>query len=355
MKFWQLKLWRLNFILALVIIFCSPQGPHVSSLEAASLRSCAASLALSAACLFGSACAPVHKVSDHRAARSQALSEVTADLLAHYKRREYHWILHIDFNPNDFGQLKKITKTEIAHRQTSLYRELESTGAPWRALEAGQSIEIPKEIAPVTYYRGFSSRHFLGSFEFRHDSVNQAVESLEHLFDRLGETLDKTFLIVSGGSHGASAVNSFAKQLREKWGKQIEVVVVSDAISQPGPFPPFRLSHVNENGININFFQRGDFLAGAPIWNFRNYKVESLGHADAAELAEIFARQLLRRIEPSQRLPLVQSSPIQFSRPPHHPDFYAAGPLHPMVYIGTAAGSLGLVGIFVLVLKRREL
>ena len=81
MKFWQLKLWRLNFVLALAIIFCSPQGPHVSSLEAGSLRSCAASLALSAACLFGSACAPVHKTSDHRAARSQALSEVTADLI----------------------------------------------------------------------------------------------------------------------------------------------------------------------------------------------------------------------------------------------------------------------------------
>lgn len=349
-----MKFWRLNFFLALAIIFCSPQGPHVSSLEAGSLRSCAASLALSAACLFGSACAPVHKTSDHRAARSQALSEVTADLIAHYKRREYHWILHIDFNPNDFGQLKNIKKTLIADSRSTIYSDLEKTGAPWRAIQADRSVEIPEEIAPTRYHRGFFSRHFLGSFEFRHDSSHRAVESIDHLFENPGLTLDKTFLIVSGGSHGASAVDSFAKRLREKWGKQIEVVVVSDAISQPGPFPPFRLSHVNENGININFFQRGDFLAGAPIWNFRNYKVESLGHADAAELAEIFVRHLLVRLEPSQQLPLLGARPLELTRPPHERDFFVAGPRHPMVYIGTAAGSLGLATLVVLVLKRRH-
>ena len=180
------------------------------------------------------------------------------------------------------------------------------------------------------------------------------MESIEHLFEDPSQMLDKTFLIVSGGSHGASAVDSFAKRLREKWGKQIEVVVVSDAISQPGPFPPFRLHHVNQDGINVNFFQRDDFLAGAPIWNFRNYKVENLGHADAAELAEIFVRHLLVRLEPSQQLPLFGASPLALTRPPHERDFFVAGPHHPMVYVGAAAGSLGLATLVVLVLKRRQ-
>jgi len=358
-----MKFWRLNFVLALAIIFCSPQGPHVSSLEAASLRSCAASLALSAACLFGSACAPVHKVSaSHQQAKSQALSEISRELSQHFRNRDYHWILHIDFYPNDFGYLKNLKATDVAHQRTSVYSELQKAGAPWRPIQMRQSITLPPEIAPFQYYRGHSSKHFLGSFRFRHNSANQAIASLDFLFENPRANLEKTFLIVSGGSHGASSVDAFARILDEKWGKKIEVVVVSDAIAQPGPFPHFRLSHVNQEGININFFQRDDFLAGAPLWNFKNYKVENSSHVRAAELAGVFVSSLLVKIDPAYRLPRVQSQAVNLVKPPpagkqaaedqFAPYFVADEVPHPLLVLGMAAGGLAVTGAVLIFLKK---
>ncbi len=207
------------------------------------------------------------------------------------------WFLQIDFDPNDFGIFYSRRGMQPIPPGSERARVLHASDAPFRGLAEGEPITLPDHLQPLSVSWP-DVPGSLGLFEYRYKESRRAIDGLAHLLVDPRTTLRETLVVVTGGSHGASEANAFARLLRERFGKEPDVVVLGDAIARPGPFPPTTMGNVSgTRSTVINLYQRDSFLAGLPLHGTdANIRVEGSGHAEVAELAEPVGRAIIREV-----------------------------------------------------------
>jgi hypothetical protein len=221
--------------------------------------------------------------------------EIVSHIQAHFDTSTYEQLIHIDFRPNDFGYL-----ASAENRQDFT---IHGPGYEIQAVGPFARVQLPEAAAALDLKTRFLDERIIASLQFRHSSQEKAVEAFKYLFGCEGgrsfrHKLEKTFILGSAGSHGVEALETFSRALKRVCGRQIDYAILGDAISKPGPFPKTLFRAVEENGGCIHFYQRQDLLAGAPIEQCINIKVESeTTHASSAELGRSVSEFLLSRLE----------------------------------------------------------
>jgi len=221
--------------------------------------------------------------------------DIISHIQAHFDTSTYEQLIHIDFRPNDFGYL-----ASSENRQDFT---IVGPGFEVKAMGPFAREALPQDAASLDLKTRFLEPKIMASLQYRHSSQDKAVEAFKYLFRCEGgrsyrHKLNKTFILGSAGSHGVEALESFSRALNRVCGRQIDYAILGDAISKPGPFPKTLFRAIEENGGCIHFYQRQDLLAGAPIEQCVNIKVESdTTHASTAELGRSVSEFLLARLE----------------------------------------------------------
>ncbi|MBN8555875.1 MAG: hypothetical protein J0L93_10560 [Deltaproteobacteria bacterium] len=203
---------------------------------------------------------------------------VADEVESKFSNKNYQWTMHIHFFGNDFGDNPAAVQF-IKYKGVS---DIQST--PWNfKIEKDQFIPIEKKsdlkFGEINSY----NPHFLGDFKFRYKhGASKAVDFLEANLKSPAKDLQRILLIVSGHSHGSSEAANFKNELQKRLGKQIDVLILADAIWYPTPFPMTVGSDFKDVPIKINFYQKVSFLHGAVIDGFKNIKVnyENVDHMD---------------------------------------------------------------------------
>lgn len=224
--------------------------------------------------------------------------DIVSHIQAHFDTSTYQQIIHIDFKPNDFGYL---SSSENRQDFTLTGPGFEIRGAGPFALES-----LPEQAAALDLKTRFVEPRVIASLEYRHSSQEKAMEAFKYLFGCEGgestkQHLDKTFILGSAGSHGVDALEWFSRSLQKHCGRSLDYAILGDAISKPGPFPKSRFFALEKNGGCIHFYQRQDLLAGVPIEECVNIKIESeTTHASTAEIGRSVAEFILARLQIEQ-------------------------------------------------------
>ncbi len=264
----------------------------------------AASTLVAGACSISGCASPNMKDVQNATIFSQVGPRVANDLEQKFKDRTYKWVLQINFNPHDFNE-KRNTETRLAksdHIQR-LFHQFQEAQLPMKVFSNNKAdIELPKDASfdgYVTKANGPSA--WLGTLSFYYDQSNHAVNLISTLFEKPEEFLDNTFIIVTGGSHGADEAASFVSALRSRFHKEPEFIVFSDAVSQPGPIPMFFYFGRPKDAVAVNLYQSHDFwLKGSAIPGFYNVKLSDESHGYVAERAKAFGQYIGMRIDPQR-------------------------------------------------------
>jgi len=216
-----------------------------------------------------------------------------------YRSAGYKQIIHVDFRPNDFGYLGGYETEQNFSKETPVGT------LRGRGLFANET--LPVDAAAIHLRTSFADPRILASLQYRHTSADRAVLAFQSLFDCRGgfsrrNHFQQTFVLGSAGSHGVDELEEFSLRLQEVCGRKIDFAVLGDAIGKPGPFPKTSFSHLKKEGSCVHFYQRNDLLAGAPMQNCVNVKLEAgLSHSSVAELGLKVSSFLLERLDFDER------------------------------------------------------
>lgn len=241
---------------------------------------------------FGGCSSPNHRVSDVQAILPNSPA-LLASAEAKLQSQTYRWVLHIHFRPNDFGGFRGAERSFVTKLEKgNFFEAAESPALNFDSSETFQ-IETRKLAKALPLFQ--DSPFLIGEFEFYHNQAGDAFHFVEDLLSEPSTSLSETFLIVSAGSHGSSAANSFIRKLRHSHGKNADLIILGDAISQP-LFLPMRMADPG-NAVAVHFFQRNDFLSGRPVANFYNIELEEGDHVSAAGYSDNLGSTIARAID----------------------------------------------------------
>ena len=212
-----------------------------------------------------------------------------------YRNSGSQYIIHVDFRPNDFGYMARY------ETQRSFSRD--STIAALKGRGPFAEETLPAEASALHLRTNFADPRILAALGYRHTSADRAVLAFQSLFDCRGglsrrNKLHQTFILGSAGSHGVDELERFSAKLGRVCGRKVDFAILGDAIGKPGPFPKNSFSHLHREGSCVHFYQRNDLLAGAPMQNCVNVKLNSgSSHSSVAELGLKVSSFLLERLE----------------------------------------------------------
>lgn len=288
-----------HVLLIVVSIWVSLAPAH--SLSAKGIGDCKkvfAALVIGAACGLGG-CATPDKIwkdgalsSRHEIIRKELARQFETNLAD----RAYEWIITIEFAEYDFGN-------SADHYQREAFKDPHSRAIisrrklPIKGIADGRGISVSKYDAPQSWGIPQNSKGLL-DLRFRHNGSGRALRVLDQVLENPKETLSKSLVMVSAGSWGANEVGSFASGLRSRYGKDVDVVVVSDAIVRPVPVSMIWISGLSDSTVKVNSYQRNGILAGLPLWGFFNLKWDEkeADHVSAASDASDHLRSIVPRI-----------------------------------------------------------
>lgn len=257
------------------------------------IKRLAASLVLCSGVTSLTGCkSPQHQVLNTNSILSSS-PEILSRIDEKLQMQDYRWVLHIHFRPNDFPILPG--NERLYHDTIRVGRFHGQTLGPSLKLNPLPQ-ELPTESRTATASPLFQYSPFhIGDFEFYYDEARSAEIFVEKLLEKPAEDLHKIFLIVSAGSHGSSSADSFIARMKNRYGKNADMIVMGDAIAQPF-FLPKWIGNPG-NAVPINFYQRNDFLAGAPISGFYNIRVAEGDHVQVSDYSENVGSQIARSID----------------------------------------------------------
>jgi len=236
------------------------------------------------------------------------------------REQSYRWIFHVHFSPNDFGVTKSWenserpeVKTTLKGSDPSLSLEKISEKTKARALERLARKDLPFDpilpagSAALNFSLDFHEPMVIGQLSYRHSSYGRALKAFTDLFQCEGgrsEILDQTLLIGSGGSHGGSALQTFAGALMTLCGKRMDWVVLGDAIHRPLFFAMNSFGNSRSRPRHCwNFYQRRDILKGNRLESCFNVRYDNTSrntHDQVAAIPEYFVTRLLERVRISE-------------------------------------------------------
>lgn len=200
--------------------------------------------------------------------------------------------MHIHFEPHDFGTERSYSDLLNVTPPNSIKS---NRALPFK-FDSGGKFAVPEYLWPhEANFSDNQSPSYLGTYKYYYNQSDRVIEGLPYIFENPKAVLKDTFLIVSGGSHGADEALRFVSWLDRKYHKETEVLMIGDAIEQPGPFPVLTYFSRPKRTLGINLYQRESFLAGSSIPGFENIKVIGFEHEITADFGEKLADILISR------------------------------------------------------------
>lgn len=234
---------------------------------------------------------------------AQLVPNLETEIKSKFNDRRYRWVLQVYFNGHDFGHSRSLQTILISPEQSWLRERLVST-KPNEARFFKESIlahDLPKGSAPEDYrIDSGTNPSWVGSLWFHYDQSAAAIHLISNWVDNPAKTLDETFLIVTGGSHGADEVSRFISGLRKKFAKEPEMIILGDAIAQPGPFPLLWFFERPVNSIAVNLYQRNSLVSGVAIPGFINIRLSHEDHGSAVQFAQQLGELMGEKMIPNE-------------------------------------------------------
>ncbi|TVQ79763.1 MAG: hypothetical protein EA369_04190 [Bradymonadales bacterium] len=209
------------------------------------------------------------------------------------KAGNYERIFIIEFMPNDFNQLRvsntlHLGDIPIGDKRAALSQwKLEDGSAFSFTRHSSTSTTAPTLTTGRRNFEIYENDPLLGKLSFRHSvSPQAALDDISSLFGGFeGANFHRTMLVGMGGSHGAHQLRNFRRRLIEETGRDLDWIILGDAIQQPFVIPMTQFFDVNETPrVTYHFYQRRDFLSGRPINGFYNIRLTNSNHHQAAVL-----------------------------------------------------------------------
>lgn len=224
-----------------------------------------------------------------------------------YDRHNYKTMVHIQFEPNDFG----------SQAGSEVFRTLDGH-------------LLSEDSAALEITESYRKKNILFSIRYRHNSADRAVKAFAQAFackNGSSQKLNQVFILGSGGSHGADELDDFSDRLSTVCGRRVNFAILSDGISQPVFFAKTSMRFLQPskdlNCVNIYQNQFDNILKGSPMSGCVNVRLDSgISHVAAAELARYLVTDLLTRLDLRTRPWRLQEFGDEYLRVPDYGRIY---------------------------------